>query len=86
MDGMTNNVRAHYTGDDGSKVADRVRALLETLGPGRVPLERLAALEGIGISFTLAKVRAGFQAVHARPSQARAESPAVAERPAGRTD
>ena len=39
---------------------------------------------GIGISFTLAKVRAGFRGVHARPSQARAESPAVAERTPGR--
>jgi hypothetical protein len=40
MDRMTNNVRAHYTGDGGSNVADRVRALLETLGPARVPRER----------------------------------------------
>jgi sarcosine/dimethylglycine N-methyltransferase len=45
MNGTTNHVRAHYTGDDGSNVADRVRALLETLGPGRIPAERLAALD-----------------------------------------
>jgi SAM-dependent methyltransferase len=45
MDGMTDNVRAHYTGDGGSNVANRVRALLETLGPGRIPPERLAALD-----------------------------------------
>jgi hypothetical protein len=30
---MAGNVRAHYSGDGGSNVADRVRALLETLGP-----------------------------------------------------
>ena len=45
MERISNNVRAHYTGDGGSNVADRVRALLETLGPGRVPPERLAALD-----------------------------------------
>jgi hypothetical protein len=42
---MADNVRAHYTGDGGSNVADRVRALLETLGSGWVPSERLAALD-----------------------------------------
>lgn len=66
MDGMTNNVRAHYTGDGGSNVADRVRALLETLGPGRVPPERLAALDhfhvrGAEATAELAKL-AGVQA------------------------
>jgi sarcosine/dimethylglycine N-methyltransferase len=45
MNGMTDNVRAHYTGDGGPNVADRVRGLLETLGPGRIPPERLAALD-----------------------------------------
>jgi sarcosine/dimethylglycine N-methyltransferase len=45
MDAVTSNVRAHYTGDGGSSVAVRVRTLLETLGPGRVPPERLAALD-----------------------------------------
>jgi sarcosine/dimethylglycine N-methyltransferase len=45
MNGTTDNVRAHYTGDGGSNVADRVRALLETLGPGHIPPERLAALD-----------------------------------------
>jgi sarcosine/dimethylglycine N-methyltransferase len=45
MDGMTSHVRAHYTGDGGSNAAERVRTLLETLGPGRVPPERLAALD-----------------------------------------
>ena len=65
MDG-TNHVRAHYTGDGGSNVADRVRALLETLGPGRVPPERLAALDhfhvrGADATADLAKL-AGVQA------------------------
>jgi sarcosine/dimethylglycine N-methyltransferase len=66
MDGMTNNVRGHYSGDGGSNVADRVRALLETLGPGRVPPERLAALDhfhvrGADATAELAKL-AGVQA------------------------
>jgi hypothetical protein len=33
MDGLTNNVRTHYTPDGGSNVADRERVLLETLAP-----------------------------------------------------
>jgi len=45
MDGTTNNVRAHYTGDGNSNVVDRVRDLLETLGSGRIAPERLAALD-----------------------------------------
>jgi ubiquinone/menaquinone biosynthesis C-methylase UbiE len=45
MDAITTNAKAHYTGDGGSNIGDRVRAFLETLGPGRVPLERLAALD-----------------------------------------
>jgi ubiquinone/menaquinone biosynthesis C-methylase UbiE len=45
MHRTVDNVRAHYTGDVGSKVADRVRALLGTLGPDGVSLERLAALD-----------------------------------------
>jgi len=66
MNEMTNDVRVHYTGDGGSNVADRVRSLLETLGPGRVPLERLAALDhfhvrGADATAELAKL-AGVQA------------------------
>ena len=34
MDGMADNVKARYTDDAGSNVADRVRALPETLGLG----------------------------------------------------
>jgi hypothetical protein len=45
MGGMTDNVRAHYTRGGGSNVAGRVRALLETLGPGRISPEHLAALD-----------------------------------------
>lgn len=44
MHGMATNVRAHYNGDGGSNVADGVRALLETLGPGLVSPQPLAAL------------------------------------------
>jgi sarcosine/dimethylglycine N-methyltransferase len=66
MDGMADNVRAHYTGDGGSNVVGRVRALLETLGDGRVSPERLAALDhfhvrGADASAELAKL-AGVQA------------------------
>ena len=45
MAGMTDNVSAHYAGDGGSNVTDRVRALLETLGPGPIAPERLATLD-----------------------------------------
>jgi sarcosine/dimethylglycine N-methyltransferase len=45
MSGTADNVRAHYAGDGESNVAGRVRALLETLGPGKVSPERLAALD-----------------------------------------
>jgi sarcosine/dimethylglycine N-methyltransferase len=45
MDGMAGDVRAHYTGDGGSNITGRVRALLETWGPGKVSPERLAALD-----------------------------------------
>jgi sarcosine/dimethylglycine N-methyltransferase len=42
---MTDTVSTHYAGDDGSPVVDRVRALLETLGPGPIAPDRLAALD-----------------------------------------
>jgi sarcosine/dimethylglycine N-methyltransferase len=42
---MTDKVSAHYTGDSGSTVADRVRALLETFDPGPISPERLAGLD-----------------------------------------
>ncbi len=45
MNETASNVRAHYSGDDRSNVAGRVRALIETLGPGPIPPERLAALD-----------------------------------------
>jgi sarcosine/dimethylglycine N-methyltransferase len=66
MGGMTDNVRAHYTGEGGSNVAGRVRALLETLGPGRISPEHLAALDhfhvrGAEATAELAKL-AGVQA------------------------
>jgi hypothetical protein len=66
MGGMTDNVRAHYTGEGGSNLAGRVRALLETLGPGRISPEHLAALDhfhvrGAEATAELAKL-AGVQA------------------------
>jgi sarcosine/dimethylglycine N-methyltransferase len=66
MGGMTDNVRAHYTGEGGSNAAGRVRALLETLGPGRISPEHLAALDhfhvrGAEATAELAKL-AGVQA------------------------
>ena len=66
MDGITKHVRAHYGGDGGLNVADRVRALLETLGPGQVSPEQLAALDhfhvrGADATAELAKL-AGVQA------------------------
>src|SRR5271167_3497044 len=42
---MTDHVSAHYAGDDGMGVADRVRAMLDTLGPGPIAPERLAGLD-----------------------------------------
>ena len=45
METITDNVRTHYTGDDGSNLATRVRTLLETFGPGPIPPERLAAFD-----------------------------------------
>ena len=45
MQAISNHAKAHYTGDGESNLADRVRALLETMGPGRIPSERLAALD-----------------------------------------
>jgi sarcosine/dimethylglycine N-methyltransferase len=60
------NVSAHYAGEDGSNVADRIRALLDTLGPGQIAPERLAALDhfhvrGAEATAELAKL-AGAQA------------------------
>ncbi|MDE3180976.1 MAG: hypothetical protein KGM47_15120 [Acidobacteriota bacterium] len=49
MNGMTNNVRAHYAGDAGSNVAGRMQALLEILGPGLISPERLAALDHLHV-------------------------------------
>lgn len=73
MDAMADNVKAHYTGDGGSNVADRVRALLGTLGPGLVSPERLAALDHFhvrGAEATadlakLARVQAGWTVLDA---------------------
>ena len=73
METTTNHVRTHYTGDGGSNVARRVRALLETLGPGRLPPERLAALDHFhvrGAEATaelamLAGVQAGWEVLDA---------------------
>ncbi|HEV2417497.1 MAG TPA: hypothetical protein VGX94_06820 [Terriglobia bacterium] len=45
MDGMIDTVKAHYSGDAGSNVADRARALLETLDPCVISPERLTALD-----------------------------------------
>jgi len=41
----TNNVLLHYSGDEKSDVAGRVREMLGTMGPGRIPAERLAAFD-----------------------------------------
>ena len=66
METTTDSVRTHYTGDGASNLAGRVRALLETFGPGPVPAERLAALDhfhvrGADATADLAKL-AGVQA------------------------
>ena len=46
MDGMTNEVRAHYSGTAAeTSVVGRVRAMLDTLGDGPLPPERLAGLD-----------------------------------------
>lgn len=45
MGEMIDTVKAHYSGDAGSNVADRVRTLLEMLDPGVISPERLAALD-----------------------------------------
>jgi sarcosine/dimethylglycine N-methyltransferase len=45
MEATIDAVKAHYGGDERSDVAGRVREMLDTLGPGRIPPERLAALD-----------------------------------------
>jgi ubiquinone/menaquinone biosynthesis C-methylase UbiE len=45
MEPIPNKVSAHYTGDPGSKVADRVRQMLEALGPGQISPDRLSAVD-----------------------------------------
>ena len=67
MAGMTDNGSTHYAGDAASSVADRVRAVLETLGPGPIAPGRLAALDhfhvrGAEATAELAQL-AGMQAV-----------------------
>ena len=64
---------AHYTGHDGSNVADRVRVSLETLGPGQIPPERLSALDHFDVRGAettaelakLAEVQAGWMVLDA---------------------